>query len=518
MWAHSRRTRRCPDPRSPRMRHMAASPASCAAPGRSRRRDPGRRGARPGSLRCAARTSGSEFAPHGIEDRRGGPRARVTQSPVRRRGTWAPAPRDRNRGRRPCRRDPTRCSAASVPTYTPAGGGRSGPAPVTSTAGRLAAASSSSRSLVTPGRRLANRPPPQCRQTWGRIVPHRRHLRRSSSSSTTAASQRSHLVSSRHCRHASRRARPVVLLMHTTVRAGSRRCAMSSAVTSDRFHGSTSLRSMTSTIGQPARSRSRGGRVNGPHSSAVSVGHGDTSNNRAPARRHRSTSTSRACQVGEPSSWSASSCSSRTTAAAMPGHGAHAAVRPPITTSTPAAAAAQSSGISATDRPERRNRAASSIARSTDGTTTSDGPMAAALSTAGRGSLAGGSRSTPPPCSRIAVEAGERGSTTGRVRRGAGVPVTARCGDAALRKWRRRARPPHRGPRRQFDQIAVGSMSGHLRHRLQPVRVERVGRVELRRPNPRLVGRAVRRGRSTLRSRSRRARRERDSRTACRVP
>ena len=50
----------------------------------------------------------------------------------------------------------TRWSTASVPTYTPASGGGSWSAPVTATTGRPAAASSSSRSRVTPGRRLAN--------------------------------------------------------------------------------------------------------------------------------------------------------------------------------------------------------------------------------------------------------------------------------------------------------------------------------------------------------------------------
>ena len=46
--------------------------------------------------------------------------------------------------------------------------------------------------------------------------------------------------------------------------------------------------------------------------------------------------TSRACQVGERSSCSASSCSSSTTIDRMPAHGDHTALRPPITTSTPA--------------------------------------------------------------------------------------------------------------------------------------------------------------------------------------
>ncbi len=222
--------------------------------------------------------------------------------------------------------------------------------------------------------------------------------------------------------------------MHTTIRAGSRRCRISSDVTSDRFQGSSSDRSITSTIGQPARSRARGGRVSGPHSRAVRVGAGEISNSAAPERRDRSIRTSLACQVGDPSSWSASSCSSITTTAARSGHGAQDAARAPITTSTPPAAAAQSFGITATDSPLRRRRAASNMARSTAGTITNDGPIAAALNTAGIGSLVGGSRSTPPPSVRIAVDAGDRGSTVAPVRREAGRPATARCGDAATRK------------------------------------------------------------------------------------
>ena len=60
----------------------------------------------------------------------------------------------------------------------PAAGRRLVVAPVTATTGRPAAASSSSRSRVTPGRRLANADAPHCRHTGGRTVPQRRHAQR----------------------------------------------------------------------------------------------------------------------------------------------------------------------------------------------------------------------------------------------------------------------------------------------------------------------------------------------------
>ncbi len=134
------------------------------------------------------------------------------------------------------------------------------------------------------------------------------------------------------------RARPGVLCTHTTVRSGWRRWAINGDVTSEVRHGSSRLRSTTSTIGHPARSASIDGFVSRPRAaeSPATVGHGDTSTTGAPARRARSTTTSRACHVGLRSSCSASSCSSTTTTAARSGHGAHAADRAPMTTSTPA--------------------------------------------------------------------------------------------------------------------------------------------------------------------------------------
>jgi hypothetical protein len=147
-------------------------------------------------------------------------------------------------------------------------------------------------------------------------------------------------------------------------------------VTSDVFHGSSRLRSTTSTIGHDARSASIAGRTSTWSTAArpVTVGQGDTSTQAAPARRARSTTTSRACHVGLRSSCSDSACSSTTTAAASRGHGAQAAARAPTTTSTPPAARAHSWGTTATLSAARRRRAASSRASSTAGTTTRVGP------------------------------------------------------------------------------------------------------------------------------------------------
>ena len=71
------------------------------------------------------------------------------------------------------------------------------------------------------------------------------------SACATAASHRSQRCSARQPRHANNRARPVTFETHTTFRCGSRRCSMSSEVTSDRRHGSSPERSTTRTAGHP---------------------------------------------------------------------------------------------------------------------------------------------------------------------------------------------------------------------------------------------------------------------------
>ena len=213
--------------------------------------------------------------------------------------------------------------------------------PVTATTGRPAAASSSSRSRVTPGRRLA-KPGSAAHLAHRRaLAPHRRQTSRPSSPSPTAASQRVQRSRARHVRQARIRARPVVLCTQTTRHSGRRSWRINADDSSEVRHGSSSLRSTMSTIGQPARSsstaqaderaarRRRRRRPSGTVSSAAPA---------APARRARSITTSRACHVGLRSSCNVSSCSSMTTATPNSGHGAHAAPRAPITTSTPAAA------------------------------------------------------------------------------------------------------------------------------------------------------------------------------------
>ncbi len=294
-----------------------------------------------------------------------------------------------------------------------------------------------------PGRRLRNAVPPQFRHTGGRTRAQRGQTRVPSSDSATAASHRAHRASVRHVRQARIRARPGVLCTHTTVRSGLRRCLISGDVTSDVFHGSSRPRSTTSTNGQPARSSSIAGRRRRSPTAAspATVGHGDTSSTSAPARRARSTATSRACHVGLRSSCSASSCSSTTTTVARSGHGAHAAARAPITTSTPPAAAAHSSGTIATVSPARRSRIASSRARLFDGTTTSDGPCANAAARTGITSSVGGRRSMPPPDRSRSAAPSWTGAIGRVVRRGGGNPATLVGGLAVTRNGRSRVAP-----------------------------------------------------------------------------
>ena len=134
------------------------------------------------------------------------------------------------------------------------------------------------------------------------------------------------------------------------------------------------------------------------------VGAGDTTLQAAPARVARSSSTSRACQVGTRSSCNASSASSTTTALARSGTGASAAMRPPTTTHPPAAArrhasvrgaAARSECSSATIRPRPASQRASEPARWPSATHTIDDPSTARRdSTSSRRSCNGGTRIT----------------------------------------------------------------------------------------------------------------------------
>jgi hypothetical protein len=238
-----------------------------------------------------------------------------------------------------------------------------------------------------------------------------------------------------------------MLLTHTTARSGSRRRAMSSDVTSERFHGSSSVRSTTVTWAIPcarvcaADARRRPGRRSRRlHSAWVPATRARTARRcGGSVRRPRP----RACQVGLRSFCRASSCSSSTTAAARSRHGAHAAVRVPITTSTPPAAAAQSSGTTATESPARRSRVARSATVSCSGATTSVGPRPTAARIVGITSTRGARRSTPPPAAKRSLVAGDAGAGVIPVRRSGGRRTTARCGDAVTRNGRMR-RPAHR--------------------------------------------------------------------------
>ncbi len=285
------------------------------------------------------------------------------------------------------------------------------------------------------------------------------------------------------------RPRPGVLCTHTTRAPGVRSAAMSRGVTSEVFHGSSAPRSTTSTIGHPARADDTGNRNSAPPtaSTPVTVGHGDVATTRAPARRARSTSTSRACQVGARSSCSDSSCSSTTIAVASPGHGAHAAARAPTTTSTPAAARAHSRGTTATRRPRRASAAPIAAARSTDGITTSAGPSPHAATIASNGDTAGGTTTTTsPPLARHETGEGRRRRLHGHRRRRRRQPddVRRRAGGVQERA-QSPGSPPLRRPCRERHERRVGSERRHRGHRLQALRRHlTVGRVEGDHPAP----------------------------------
>ena len=121
---------------------------------------------------------------------------------------------------------------------------------------------------MTPGRSNANAPRPAVLAddgANGAAAP--AHQRAGCRPAPTAASQCSQRCSDLQVRQASSRARPFVLCTQTTRAAGRRRCWISGDVTSERFHGSSSVRSTSSRIGQPSRSSPTDGpaqRVAGP--------------------------------------------------------------------------------------------------------------------------------------------------------------------------------------------------------------------------------------------------------------
>ena len=201
--------------------------------------------------------------------------------------------------------------------------------------------------------------------------------------------------------------------------------------------GSSRRMSTTSTIGQPARSCPRDVVSSAPAPRASSDGHGEVITHGTPARRARSSATSRACHVGACSCWWASSCSSTTTIAARPPTGAQAAARVP-TTVAPAAPCAQSRGWPAMRTPACRRVRATRVARGAVGHRTSACPRRAAASATAAGSVAGGSRSTARPRPRASSA---RRSTASPVRADGPPPTgvaggraaTFRSGDAVRR-------------------------------------------------------------------------------------
>ena len=202
--------------------------------------------------------------------------------------------------------------------------------------------------------------------------------------------------------------------------------------------------------GRPARPAPR-------PTSASTVGAGVSTRSAAPARRARSTATSRAFQVGARSSSSASSPSSSTTTAARSGTGAHTAARPPITTHAPARARSHVRGAdrvgmfrAEASRPRvpasLADATATCAARAADGSITTVEPSGASRHV-DRARAAAISVAARSPCSG---RAGVHRLPRPRPRRPA---ATTFGGDAARRKRRQRARPSPRRPATQRDDV-----------------------------------------------------------------
>ena len=359
------------------------------------------------------------------------------------------------------------------------GAGRSDRMPVTATTGRPAAASSSSRRRVTPGRRLAKPEPPHS-------LAHRRALgcrsgaQRASSRSSprpTAPSHRVQRSSARQVRQARMRARPVVLCTHTTRTPGVRSSRINADDSSDVLHGSSSLRSTTSTIGHPARSSSTGSRASVPPTAATpaTLGHGDVASTAAPTRRARSTSDVAGVPGGRPL------LLQRLVVLVDHDGGAQARARrprgrrAPMTTSTPAAAAPT---VAARPRPRARGARApppsprpgppSASRRASDRAARRRRSRRAATSPA-----AASARPRPPASTSAAAVRDRRARS----------PRPTRCdAAAATRHVRRRARrdeeraqpagrPAHRRPRGELDQLRSRARATRQRAtRLQPFR------------------------------------------------
>ena len=286
-----------------------------------------------GSPRRTARTTSwsgsrvcSEQPPAGR--RGGGRRGRGARAPARRPGPAAPAAPGRARGTRPGRRAaaggtptrprPTRWSTASVPTSTGTSGTASVDASTDATSTRGSNAARSSRTRAIPGRTARNVLPWQWRHTDGRAV-------------VAAARRRTRRRVARPSRRTARTG-PAPGTSGTRGAAPARGdSARTLPARRDRRRGGARRPTPRSTPRDPVPRRA--GRrpppaASGPRrptgsptaTSASTVGAGVSTRSAAPARRARSTATSRAFQVGARSSSSASSPSSTTTTAREVGH------------------------------------------------------------------------------------------------------------------------------------------------------------------------------------------------------
>ncbi len=204
--------------------------------------------------------------------------------------------------------------------------------------------------------------------------------------------------------------------------------------------GGSGRRSTTSMTGHPLRSSVRDGTMSGPFARASSDGQGDVSTHGTPARRARSTATSRAFHVGARSSWYASSPSSTTSTAPSCGRGAQAPARAPTATQPPAAARAHSWGTRATRCPSPRSRAARKAAAESDGARTRASPCAAAAMATGSTSPAGGIRMTVTPGARVPARSARPGSGSARTARGGDAVPSSCAGRPAHRHAAHRAR------------------------------------------------------------------------------
>ena len=217
---------------------------------------------------------------------------------------------------------------------------------------------------------------------------------------------------------------------------GSRRCTISCDVSSDRFHGSSSDRSTRSTIGHPARSASAVGRI---HRRPDQCSADDGRARRHEQARHvqRGAHARRARRVRATSATAPPAAPRRARRGRRPNAnspGAHAAARPPITTSTaPSRRTRPVVGHQCDSEPgsSRPRRRALAPRRPTDGRPVPGRAAQRRPRSASRSSF-GVTRRTPPPSSSSCAA-----PLSGR---SASVDATERSGLGDRADHRRRAR------------------------------------------------------------------------------